>query len=256
MICGVCGNYNPVDASTCLRCGSRTANTPGGAPSIPQGGWAPRIYSLSWLGNALTVLFSIVAVLMLTKIPSSNTFPAYSGSGIRLHVSGIAALMFGLLMLATIVLFLNWFYRARSNVGLTSWRQRWSPAWAIWAWFLPPVFLWFPYQIMADIWRAGMPPDRRTGAANAALPRFWWALWILAWITSFQYQRSSFSQGSDSTVTTSYILNFGGTKLSAAFAAAAAIVLVVIIRKVSAGLVGHPLAPSNPHRMPEESSTG
>ena len=59
--------YNPVDARTCLPCGSRTANTPGGAPSMPQSGWAPRIYNLSWLGNALTVLFSIVAVLMLTN---------------------------------------------------------------------------------------------------------------------------------------------------------------------------------------------
>jgi Domain of unknown function (DUF4328) len=252
MICGVCGNYNPVGSETCLRCGSHAATTPAGLPSTPSGASAPQVYSLSWLANALTVLFSITAVLLLIRIVGPTTAPAYSSSGFRLHGRGITALLASLVLLAAIILFLNWFYRARKNAGLTTWRQRWSPGWAIGAWFLPPVLLWFPYQIMADIWRAGRPLGRRDGAGNAALPGLWWALWILAWATSYQHQTTH----TDTTSTNSYALNFGGTWLSAAFAAAAAIVLVVIIRTVSAGPVGHPFAPGVPGQMPGDTTTG
>jgi len=116
--------------------------------------------------------------------------------------------------------------------------------------------LWFPYQIMADIWRAGRRPDQRQGAASAALPGVWWALWILAWVTSFQHQTTHTSHGTDTTITSSYSLNFGRTAFSAAFAAAAAILLVVIIRKVSAGPVGHPRTPGVPSEMPGDIATG
>jgi hypothetical protein len=139
-------------------------------------------------------------------------------------------------MLATVVVFLSWFYRARKNAGLSAWPQRRSPGWAIGSWFLPPVLLWFPYLIMADIWRAGRPAGQRQ-PTRAMLPTLWWACWTLAWITSYQHTTQTTSSGTSS----SYALNFGGTRPSAVFAAAAAITLIVIIRQVSAGPVGHPL---------------
>src|SRR5262245_7602446 len=104
MICGVCGNYNPVGAETCLRCGSHAATTPGGLPSTPSGASAPQVYSLSWLANALTVLFSITAVLLLIRIVGPTTPPAYSSSGFRLHGRGITALLAGLILVAAIIL--------------------------------------------------------------------------------------------------------------------------------------------------------
>ncbi len=229
----------------------------GGPRATPSSAWAPPVYDLSGLANTLTVMFSITSALLAIRIASPTSIaPAYSYGGIHLQVNGITALLEGLLMLATIVVFLNWLYRARMNAGLTTWRQRWSPGWTIGAWFLPPVLLWFPYQIMADIWRAGRPPEQRHGAANAALPGLWWALWTLAWVTSFQHSTTTTSGGPDNvTITSSYNLNFGGTRLSAAFAAAAAIVLVVIIRKVSAGPVGHPFQPGVPGPAPENTAT-
>lgn len=93
---------------------------------------------------------------------------------------------------------------------------------------------------MADIWRAGRPADQRARAASAALPGLWWALWLLAWITSFQHETTQVTHGPTTDITSIYALNFGGTTLSAVFAAAAAIVLIMIIRTVSAGPVGLP----------------
>ena len=238
MICSVCGNYNPPGAEACLRCGSITNPMTNGVPSAPQGGLMRQAYSLTLLGNILTVLLPINALLLLIHIKDIGNVPASYPGGISLQAD-IFSWLLAVVMVATIILFLNWFYRARKNAGLSTWRQRWSPGWAVGAWFLPPVLAWFPYQIMADIWRAGRLPEQRKGAANAALPGVWWALWVLAWITSFQYQHV---ESGDLTITR-YNLAFAGTTLSAMFAAAAAIVLAIIVRTVSTGPVSLLLVP-------------
>jgi hypothetical protein len=72
-----------------------------------------------------------------------------------------------------LVMFMVWLYRARINADGRGWPQRESPGWAIGAWFVPVVNLWLPFQIMADIWRAGLPPEER--ANRAILPGIWWA---------------------------------------------------------------------------------
>lgn len=72
-----------------------------------------------------------------------------------------------------LVMFLVWFYRARVNAEGHGWPQRLPRGWAIGAWFAPVVNFWFPFQIMADIWRAGLPEQARAGIA--ILPGIWWA---------------------------------------------------------------------------------
>jgi hypothetical protein len=72
-----------------------------------------------------------------------------------------------------LVLFAVWFYRARVNAEGHGWPQRLSRAWAIAGWIAPVVNLWFPFRVMADIWRAGLPPEAR--ANRAVLPGTWWA---------------------------------------------------------------------------------
>jgi hypothetical protein len=74
------------------------------------------------------------------------------------------------------VMFVIWFYRARVNAEGYGWPQRQSPRWAIVAWVVPVVNLWVPFQIMADIWRAGLPEHAR--ASRAMLPGIWWAFWL------------------------------------------------------------------------------
>jgi hypothetical protein len=247
VICSVCGNYNPAEARACLRCGRAVPDMAGLPPAQPTVSPAVRIYPLTALANVLTTFFAITAAL-LTFGAAAHAAPPAPVSGLSVR-GGLLALAVAALMLATTVLFLNWFYRARKNAGLSAWPQRWSPGWAIGSWFLPPVLLWFPYQIMADIWRAGRPAGQRQGASNAMLPGLWWTCWVLAWITAYQHTTQTTSNGTSS----SYALNFGGTRLSAAFAAAAAITLIVIIRKVSAGPVGHPPIPAAGRPIPQES---
>lgn len=80
----------------------------------------------------------------------------------------------GYQLLATVaagVAFLIWVARVRGNAVLIAGEQsqRRSHGWAIGGWVCPIVNLWFPYQIMADIYRASA---RRAGSQIVG---WWWA---------------------------------------------------------------------------------
>jgi hypothetical protein len=90
--------------------------------------------------------------------------------GVVLPVSGVVG---NCGFFVAMVMFLVWFYRARVNAEGHGWPQRQSPGLAIGAWFVPVVNFYVPFQIMADIWRAGLPEQARTKIA--ILPAMWWA---------------------------------------------------------------------------------
>jgi len=76
-------------------------------------------------------------------------------------------------LFVAMIVFVVWFYRARINADGHGWPQRRSPSTAVLGWFVPVVNFYFPYQIMADIWRAGLPDEERENPAT--LPGIWWA---------------------------------------------------------------------------------
>lgn len=175
----------------------------------------PKSYNLDSLASALVVMLWITAV---TSLIGTLFWPIL--------------IIMALLFLPLIVVFLVWFYRARVNAGFLDWWQRWSPPWTVFGWLVPICFLWFPYQIMADIWRAGQPPSERAGFR--VLPAAWWACWCLGWFTGYRH----ISTSSPGALSSSVTLAFGATVPSRVFAAAAAVLLALIVRRVSDGPVG------------------
>jgi hypothetical protein len=225
MSCRQCGVSIPAGSATCPNCGA-IADPWAGYPGYPAASALPtRSYNLESLATALVVMLAIAAVASL----------------IGTLFAPILIVMW-LLLLPLLVVFLTWFYRARQNAGQMAWRQRWSPPWAIFGWFVPICFLWFPYQIMADIWRAGHPARERP--KFPLLPAAWWACWCLAWFTGYRttsYSSYTFGGVGNSTRTFQghfHSLVFGGTVLSLVFAAAAAVLLALIVKSVSDGPVG------------------
>src|SRR5262249_17831685 len=93
-------------------------------------------------------------------------------------------------------------------------------------------YLWFPYQIMADIWRANLPAQRRN--RPAVLPGFWWGCWLIG---------EGFFGGIAGASTGAARVVFG---LAALVAAAAAILLIVIVRTITQGPVGREPASALP----------
>lgn len=78
------------------------------------------------------------------------------------------------------LLFIAWFHGARVNAEGRGWQQRRARAWTFWAWLVPIANLFVPFQLMGDLWRAGLPVRQRT--ATAWLPVIWWTGWLLALI--------------------------------------------------------------------------
>ncbi|MBX6749451.1 MAG: DUF4328 domain-containing protein, partial [Micromonosporaceae bacterium] len=88
------------------------------------------------------------------------------------------------------VTFLVWLFRARANAELLSpWPHRRARPWLIFGWFVPVVSLWFPKQIIDDIWTSSKPGafawtrDLAT-ARRSGLVWAWWLAWLAGtWIT-------------------------------------------------------------------------
>jgi Domain of unknown function (DUF4328) len=173
------------------------------------------------------------------------------GISALLGVLPISGILLGLSLLASAVAVIVWLYQARQNAAWSDRRQSLTPAWAIWGWIVPVIFLWFPFMIMLGIWRAGQPEAER--AKPALLPAAWWACWLLAWFTGFRHTVTTTYNDSGYQLTSrTYALFFDATTASKIFAALAAILLALIVRIVSSGPVGSSRVPGQPGPGPAQ----
>ncbi|HEX9032044.1 MAG TPA: DUF4328 domain-containing protein [Streptosporangiaceae bacterium] len=132
------------------------------------------------------------------------------------------------------LIFLLWFRRARINAESSGWYQRRGRDWTIAGWIVPVVSLWFPFQIMADIWRASLPPEQRQQTAD--LPGLWWTTWLLATIVNFGHVPNEQSIQRLAFVSPLAVQNIwtGGLVLLVV----SGIALIMIVRQVSSGPLG------------------
>jgi hypothetical protein len=160
----------------------------------------------------------------VTVAESQASGHAVQSSGMLLIVMTVIAGVFVML----------WAYRARANAeAYTTSEFRRSRGWAIGGWICPIVALWFPLQVMKDIWSAS-DTDRPEGfaikawAVTVVLP-LWWTCFLG---TSLVYRMSSRVYNDATTasgVNTSLILDFA----SAAIDIAAAVMFIFIVATVT-----------------------
>jgi hypothetical protein len=96
-----------------------------------------------------------------------------------------------IIVILSIVFFIMWFRRAYYNLHTLPWHNaRYTEGWAAGSWFVPVINLWWPYQIMMDIWRGTQHAlkERLGEPRSAAIVGWWWALHI---ITNFYNYISS-----------------------------------------------------------------
>jgi len=90
--------------------------------------------------------------------------------------------------LLTAAAFLLWFHRAHRNLpALGAHRLRFSPGWAVGCWFIPILNLFYPLQIMKEIWKGSDPKGfqlanalKRPYRGAPVLLGWWWALHLTA----------------------------------------------------------------------------
>ena len=194
--CPRCGAANEPASAYCFQCG-----LPFDGDLRPQAGNAAasaHLYRSPWTRAIWTSVLLVVTgitiaiyigltteVLDLRQRYEAGEFLVVSRLADAEENKDIAQVFYGLVFIATAVAFLMWTYRASHNLRpLGTMGQRFSPRWAVGWWFVPIMFLFRPYQVVAEIWK-GSAPDAPRGATFAwdaegvsALLAWWWALWL------------------------------------------------------------------------------
>ena len=194
-----------------------------------SGAPGPEFRPIRGLADIVTVLLAVVVAFLWTRLAFQQLSPGsmHYFTGFELDKAADITI-FGLS-----ILFVVWFYRARINAERHGYWQRRARGWAFWGWIVPIVNLWFPFQIMGDIWRAGLPAEQR--GETAWLPALWWTSWLLSGLGIFGAGTLSVNSGflphmsADTNAGSPFFLALAGT------------LLIAIIRTVSDGPVGSPL---------------
>ena len=85
----------------------------------------------------------------------------------------------------SLILFLTWFYRANANVramgaeGLMG-----SPGLSVAWFFIPIAFLFMPFLVVRDTWKASAAPRDWQGQPTPPLLGFWWAFFLASHIAA------------------------------------------------------------------------
>jgi hypothetical protein len=197
---------------------------------------AARIPATARLANILTGLLAVVVVAITARLVI-QTFGLGSAHWRHNLIAFRLDKAADITMFALSILFIVWFRRARINAERHDYRQRRARGWTLWGWIVPVVDIWFPFQIMGDIWRAGLPPRQRR--KTAWLPALWWASWLLSGLSFGARAMSANSHGLPHLAT-------GTPAASLCFLAIAGVTLIPIILMVSYGPVGSPLPDVHP----------
>jgi len=92
---------------------------------------------------------------------------------------GIFVLMISILLNITL---LFWYYRATKNIHSFGTKEVSSPRMAVIWWLIPIAFLWKPYQVTQQIWKASDPEIKLVkgiewkSVTNSKIVKLWWFL--------------------------------------------------------------------------------
>jgi len=147
----------------------------------PVGVLARALNGFYWAQAALLcgIAFGVGMVVMQFGSESEDGVTAWA------RYINVLSLLLGLVGLVVGPLLLVWFYRAYANLtALGATDLRYSPAWAVGAWFIPFANLVLPKRIAAELWRASERPHNAQHR-SAEAPRIvsgWWAKWVWSYV--------------------------------------------------------------------------
>lgn len=154
-------------------------------PLASRASWAKRLLLVAGLVDTLAVLTGLASFRLADRADSgSATFEQFNAAEAR-HDLVIMTQM--VVYLVAAVVFIRWFHRAYANlpaVGIEGLGH--GSRWAIGAWFVPIVSLFWPKQIADEIWRGSDPSleaDPGRSWRQGKVPVFF-GLWWVAFITS------------------------------------------------------------------------
>lgn len=167
---------------------------PAAAPTTAPAN-APQRRSLAGLGWATRIAVAVAGVAALIGLP----LEIWGVSVMQGYLDGLEddaaldrydtltaelGLVFIVALVTAAILWLVWQHRAASNADPALLKR--TPGWHVGAWFVPVVYLWFPYQHVSSLFRAG-------GVRVPGWLPLWWGTWLVGNFTSAAAARTLFA---------------------------------------------------------------
>jgi len=152
-------------------------------------------------------------------------------------IAKVTAIPNVIISVAAAVVFVIWLWRSRVNSEVFCQADhRRSHGWVLASWFVPGPNLWYPKQIVDDVWLASDPKtpvytDDLRRFRPPALTSVWWVAWIGA--LAFDVVVRRFLMWMEATVGSLRGIAFAGTA-SLLLTAVSAVAATLVIRKITA----------------------
>jgi hypothetical protein len=205
------------------------AQDPGYVPLDSRARWATRALVATIVVDAVVIVSNYLEYRLLG---GDFTVDEANANDLRQAIVGVLELV---TLLAAVVLFIRWFWRAYKNLEGLGAIRRYKPGWAIGGWFVPILNLWRPKQIANDIWR-GTDPSKPLAVNDDNAPvdsivQWWWAAFLLAnWLQNIAVRVYFAGDDSIDAVRGSDVVSIVGDALDAVAAALA----IVVVRAITA----------------------
>jgi hypothetical protein len=149
---------------------------------------AKQIISIFWIMLGITIIdMASLAWQYILVSAAQNDLGSADMEAINVSdtLRQIVVVVNLIIFILAIIFFILWFRRAYYNLHELPWHNaRYTEGWAAGSWFVPVINLWWPYQIMVDIWRGTQNTLReRLGEPQPVTIIGWW--WALRLTSSF-----------------------------------------------------------------------
>lgn len=133
-----------------------------------------RILAFLVMGGIFSLMMLSVIEMFIVK-KSERFGKGVQNEALAFFEGDAMLILGGLLLLATIALFLTWKYRVTKNVFAKVGVQSVTPAGAVYWYFIPIYNLWKPYEAMQNVWRS-----LESNNGSSKVLKVWWALTLIS----------------------------------------------------------------------------
>ncbi|WP_436492506.1 DUF4328 domain-containing protein [Actinokineospora sp. HUAS TT18] len=194
---------------------------------------------------ALTLAWPMWDSYFLTErfVQGDPTVSAHDVQAADARVTRFALIYLGVAALSAVV-FITWLARARRNAEiLCPADHRRTRGWVMGAWFCPFMNVWFPFQVVQDIWKTSDPTTPRRLAERAAdgldglkfipgggLVAWWWGCTVGAVAINF-FASTTLLDTYNPDIDTFHSVAVANT-VARVLTAAAAVLLILAMRRI------------------------
>ena len=145
------------------------------------------------IGRAKFTIYTYIFVLVFAiGLTFADTYAVLADVDVTLP-NALLSFLYGLGVLVGFVSFLMWFRRAYKNIQIIGYETRHKDGWAVGGFFVPIIGLYYPYNIMTEIWQK----MKLTAEGNnikhhlwGGIHGWWWFIWLLSFVVSYVSFRS------------------------------------------------------------------